>query len=85
MDLTDAPEHAELRSECRGWLREPGGRVVTNKFPANFRHLPLILDLLGIDAGSHVVMVGDREEDVKAAYAAGVTFYPRDVWFAQEY
>ena len=21
MDLTDAPEHAELRSECRGWLR----------------------------------------------------------------
>jgi phosphoglycolate phosphatase len=30
------------------------------------------LDLLGIDAGSHVVMVGDRDHDVEGAAANGI-------------
>jgi tetratricopeptide (TPR) repeat protein len=51
----DDAARAALTARCRGWLREPGGRVVTNKFPANFRHLPLILDLLPDARILHVV------------------------------
>lgn len=51
----DDDARAALTARCRGWLREAGGRVVTNKFPANFRHLPLILDLLPDARVLHVV------------------------------
>ena len=51
----DGAARAALTARCRGRLRDAGGRVVTNKFPANFRHLPLILELLPDARILHVV------------------------------
>jgi HAD superfamily hydrolase (TIGR01662 family) len=71
------------------WAPTPDDQITNERWSHDWRKPNPGMILKAIElAGTtpeRTIMVGDREEDVKAAFAAGVLFYPRDVWFAQDY